>query len=171
MVKCKNCGTEIEENMKYCKKCGAEITTEEENQNETQNENQTTEEKKFCANCGCEMPKTTKFCPECGASTDKVQQPVNNTNQAVVNTNKSPGLAAILSFLIVGLGQIYLGLSKKGIILFIAAVVSVSLMFFIIGFITWFIVWIYAIYDAYNSGEKMRNGIAVKDTIDMDNLF
>jgi hypothetical protein len=44
-------------------------------------------------------------------------------------------------------------------------------MFFIIGFLTGLLVWGYAIYDAYNSGEKMRNGIAVEDTIDLNNLF
>ena len=98
-------------------------------------------------------------------------QVANNTNNAIVNSDKSPGLAAILSFLIVGLGQIYLGLTKKGIILFVAAIISGFLMLVIIGWITWLIVWGYAIYDAYNSGEKMRNGIPVEDTIDIDNLF
>ena len=163
MVECQSCGFEVDEGSKFCKNCGSEIIIEEKDNdiNET----------KFCANCGFEMPKSTKFCPECGTSTDGVPQVVTSTNNSIVNSEKSPGLAAILSFLIVGLGQIYLGLTKKGIILFIAAVISGFLMLFIIGWITWFIVWGFAIYDAYNSGEKMRNGIAVEDTIDIDNLF
>jgi TM2 domain-containing membrane protein YozV len=117
------------------------------------------------------MPKSTKFCPECGTSTDGVPRVVNNPTNAVVNSDKSPGLAALLSFFIVGLGQVYIGLTKKGILLFIGALISGVLMLFIIGWITWLIVWGYAIYDAYNSAEKMRNGIAVEDTIDIDNLF
>lgn len=163
MVSCENCGSEVEEGSKFCKNCGSEIHIEEENVDET--------ETKFCANCGFEMPKSTKFCPECGTSTDGVPQVVGNTNNAVANADKSPGLAAVLSFLIIGLGQVYLGLTKKGIILFVAAIISGILMLIVIGWITWLIVWGYAIYDAYNSGEKMRNGIAVEDTLDFDNLF
>ena len=134
-------------------------------------ENEDISETKFCANCGFEMPKSTKFCPECGTSTDGVPQPVKSTDNAIMNSDKSPGLAALLSFLIIGLGQVYIGLTKKGIMLFIAAIISGVLMMIVIGWITWLIVWAYAIYDAYNSAEKMRNGIAVEDTIDIDNLF
>ena len=163
MVTCQSCGSEVDEGAKFCKNCGSEVIVEEENENIS--------ETKFCANCGFEMPQSTKFCPECGTSTDGVPQVVSNANNAVVNSDKSSGLAALLSFLIIGLGQVYLGLTKKGIILFIAAIISGVLMLFIIGWITWLIVWGYAIYDAYNSAEKMKNGIAVQDTIDIDNLF
>lgn len=163
MVICESCGSEVDDGAKFCKNCGSKVIVEEENAN--------VNETKFCANCGFEMPKTTKFCPECGNSTEGIPQVVNNVNNSVVNSDKSPGLAAILSFLIVGLGQIYLGLTKKGIILFVGAIISGVLMLVLIGWITWLIVWGYAIYDAYNSGEKMRNGIAVVDTIDIDNLF
>lgn len=163
MVTCQSCGFEVEDGSKFCKHCGSEIIVEE----ETVDSNET----KFCANCGFEMPKSTKFCPECGSSTDSAPKVVNNVNNSVVSSDKNPVLAAILSFLIVGLGQIYLGLNKKGIILFVAAVISGFLMLVIIGWITWLLVWGYAIYDAYNSAEKMCNGIAVEDTIDINNLF
>ena len=158
MVKCKNCGEEVKDEAKFCHNCGSEIIVEEEDLTGT----------KYCSNCGFEMPKTTKFCPECGTPTDKAPATVNST---VIKSDKSPGLAAILSFFIVGLGQVYLGLTKKGIILFLAAVVSGILMMVIIGWITWLIVWGYSIFDAYSSAEKMRNGIAVEDGIDFDNLF
>ena len=115
------------------------------------------------------MPKSTKFCPECGSPTPGNSQ-ANNTS-VVVNASKSPGLAAILSFFIVGLGQIYIGLTKKGILLFIGAVISGFLMLILIGWITWLVIWGYGIYDAYNSAEKMNQGIAVEDTIDFNNLF
>lgn len=160
MVLCQNCGSEVDEGVKFCKNCGSEIKVEEKNVDVNKT--------KFCSNCGFEMPQSTKFCPECGTTTDGSPQVVNN---AIVNSDKSPELAAVLSFLIIGLGQIYLGLTKKGIMLLIAAIISGFLMLIIIGWITWFIVWIYAIYDAYNSGNKIRNGIRVEDTIDFDNLF
>ena len=119
------------------------------------------------------MPKNLKFCPECGSPTSNAPQTnntVNNTGNSVVNTDKDPVLAAILSFLIIGLGQIYLGLTKKGIILFLAAIISGVLMLILIGFILWLLIWVYAIYDAYKSAQKMQNGIAVEDTIDLQNL-
>lgn len=159
MKTCNNCGTELEDAAKFCRNCGAEVAMDE-------------TATKFCSNCGFEMPVATRFCPECGNATDAAPAaPGGNAGRAVVMSDKSSGLAAILSFFIIGLGLIYLGLNKKGIILFLAAVVSGFLMLFVIGFILWFIIWVYAIYDAYNSGEKMRNGIAVADEIDFNNLF
>ena len=132
-----------------------------------------------CQNCGSEVEDGAKFCRNCGSEIVPEEHNVSGTKfcancgfemSAVGNADKSPVLAAILSFLIVGLGQIYLGLTKKGIILFVAAIVSGILMLVLIGWITWLIVWGYAIYDAYNSGEKMNRGIAVADTIDFNNL-
>ena len=151
---CNQCGEELDASAKFCKNCGTELV-EESNQN------------KFCSNCGVEMDSNAKFCPECGHPTNGVQQ---KTGAAAVNQPKSPLLALILSFLIVGLGQIYLGLIKKGLLLIFAAIISAFLTLIYIGFILWVIVWIYAMYDAYNSAEKINNGIEVKDTIDFNNL-
>ena len=122
-----------------------------------------------CEKCDFEFKdNNVKFCPSCGAPTSQDTQ-LNDPN-LIVNGDKNPILAAILSFLIIGLGQIYLGLTKKGIILFIAGFVSGILTLFIIGWILWLIVWGYAIYDAYNSANKMNNGIGVQDTIDFNDL-
>lgn len=160
MVNCQNCGEEVVEGAKFCKNCGSEIVVEQANEKDT----------KFCSNCGFEMPKASKFCPECGTTAERVP-PVMNTTNIVVPSNKSSGLAALLSFLIIGLGQVYLGLTKKGIILFLLAIISGVLMMVLIGWITWLLVWGYAIYDAYNSCEKMKKGIEVEDTLDFNNLF
>lgn len=160
MVNCQNCGEEVVEGAKFCKNCGSEIVVEQANEKDT----------KFCSNCGFEMPKASKFCPECGTTAER-GPPVMNTTTIVVPSNKSSGLAALLSFLIIGLGQVYLGLTKKGIILFLLAIISGVLMMVLIGWITWLLVWGYAIYDAYNSCEKMKKGIEVEDTLDFNNLF
>ena len=159
MAACKNCGCELPEGAKFCRECGSEVIAEE-----------YVGETKFCSNCGSEIPKNIKFCPECGAPTSNTPQ-ANNTGNTVVNSNKDPILAAILSFLIIGLGQIYLGLTKKGILLFVGAMISGVLMLLIIGWLTWLVIWGYGIYDAYNSAQKMNSGIAVEDTIDFNNLF
>lgn len=60
------------------------------------------------------------------------------------------GFAALLSFLIPGLGQIVKGQIWKGIGLMLGAFISGALAIVLIGFLTYPIIWIYSIYDAYN---------------------
>lgn len=67
---------------------------------------------------------------------------------------KSPGIAAVLSFLIQGLGQIYNGQILKGLVLVVLQAINVALMNILIGFITYPIVLIYAVYDAYRVAER-----------------
>jgi TM2 domain-containing membrane protein YozV len=73
---------------------------------------------------------------------------------------KNPGLAAVLSFFYMGLGQIYNGQLAKGIAFFVAYSVSWLLMFVVIGLITTPILFIYGIFDAYRSAEKINYDIA-----------
>ena len=69
---------------------------------------------------------------------------------------KNPGLAAVLSFLISGLGQIYNGEIGKGILIIVVQIINGLLTLIIIGFITGAIVWIWAIYDAYKTAERIN---------------
>ena len=73
-----------------------------------------------------------------------------------VQPMKNPGIAAIASFFFAGLGQIYNGDIGKGLLLIIVQIVNVLLMFVVIGLITYPIVWIYGIYDAYKTAEKIN---------------
>ncbi len=73
---------------------------------------------------------------------------------------KNPSLAAVLSFFYMGLGQIYNGQIHKGIAFIIAFSISLILIFPIIGIITTPILWIYGMYDAYKSAEKINVDIA-----------
>lgn len=66
---------------------------------------------------------------------------------------KNPGLAAILSFFWTGLGQIYNGQISKGIVFIVVQGINAMLMFVIIGFITFPIVWIWGMIDAYKAAE------------------
>ncbi|MEM2137713.1 MAG: hypothetical protein QW568_01360 [Candidatus Anstonellaceae archaeon] len=61
---------------------------------------------------------------------------------------KNPLIAAVLSFVITGLGQVYCGKVKKGVVLFIAAVIG-AFLFFIPGLL----VWLFGIYDAYMTAQ------------------
>jgi TM2 domain-containing membrane protein YozV len=72
-----------------------------------------------------------------------------------MNTGKSPGLAALLSFLIPGVGQIYNGEVVKGILMFFG---SALLWYFYLGWT----VWIWSMVDAYmvaqdSSGSGITN--------------
>jgi len=72
---------------------------------------------------------------------------------------KSPGVAAILSLLIPGLGQIYVGRVGRGLlILFIVmpltfVIASLTLIFVFLPLI----IWIWQIFDAYNLAKKYND--------------
>jgi len=67
---------------------------------------------------------------------------------------KNAGLAAVLSAVWSGLGQIYNGEIGKGVLFMIVQVVNFFLAFLIIGFFTGFAVWIWAMVDAYQTAER-----------------
>lgn len=69
---------------------------------------------------------------------------------------KNPGIAAVLSFFWTGVGQIYNGQLAKGLILIGVQFINSLLMFVLIGFITFPIVWIWGIYDAYKVADQMN---------------
>lgn len=77
---------------------------------------------------------------------------------------KNPGLAAVLSFFWMGLGQIYNGQIGKGILFMIMYGFSILLMFILIGFITTPILFIYGIWDAYSSAEKINRYLSQQVT-------
>lgn len=71
---------------------------------------------------------------------------------------KSAGLAAVLSFLLPGLGQIYNGEILKGLILVVIDAINAALMLILVGFVTHAITVIYAVYDAYKTADRINAG-------------
>jgi len=69
---------------------------------------------------------------------------------------KNPGTAAVLSFLITGMGRIYNGQIAKGIMFVVLQLINIALMTVLIGYATFFLLWVYAIYDAYRQAEKVN---------------
>ena len=76
------------------------------------------------------------------------------------NPPKDPIIAAVLSALILGgVGQLYLGQQKKGIILIVVCMVAWCLS---VGTLGW-IIQLVGAYDAYVIGNKLKGGQAVGD--------
>jgi TM2 domain-containing membrane protein YozV len=73
---------------------------------------------------------------------------------------KNPTTATILSFFIMGLGQIYNGEIAKGILFIALYCISISLMFAVIGFFTTPILWIVGMVDANRSAKQINEKIA-----------
>jgi TM2 domain-containing membrane protein YozV len=69
---------------------------------------------------------------------------------------KNSGVAAVLSFFFSGLGQIYNGQIAKGVLFIVIQGINLLLMFILVGFITYPIVWIWGMVDAYKTAERMN---------------
>lgn len=102
----------------------------------------------YCPECGKELiSPNAEICPNCGVRL-----------KAIVINRRSPVIAAILSLLIVGLGQIYNGQFGKGIAYFFIAIlcgVSISIL---IGILLAPIWWLIGIIDAYTSAQRINAG-------------
>ncbi len=65
---------------------------------------------KFCPSCGKELQfENAEICPNCGVRISSPPLPQSEI--------KSPGIAAIASFVVPGLGQIYCGQIGRGIMI------------------------------------------------------
>ena len=73
---------------------------------------------------------------------------------------KNPAIATILSFFFMGLGQVYNGQIGKGILFLVFYIISLLLMFVVIGFITTPILWIWGMIDANNSAKRINEKLA-----------
>ncbi|MCX6677704.1 MAG: zinc ribbon domain-containing protein [Methanothrix sp.] len=130
---CVNCGSKIDKNAAICPKCGVA-------QSRTPAEKTT----KFCTNCGSVIDIKAVVCPKCG---------VRQSGSMGFVGEKNPAIAALLSFLVVGLGQVYAGKPKRGIVLFAASVVFVIAGFLVVPILAALACWIGSIYDAYKIAE------------------
>lgn len=93
--------------------------------------------------------------------TDNIN-PNTSYQQQEIYREKSPILAVILSFFIPGLGQFYNGHFEKGVILLVVGVISALLIVFLIGIALYLVVWAFAIFDAFDSADRMNKGKPVR---------
>ena len=109
----------------------------------------------FCSRCGAVNKDDARFCKACSGALVDIAGPPERLRMG--QNAKSPGLAAVLSFFICGLGQIYNGQIFKGIVMIVAYTISWYLMFVIIGLITTPILWIWGMVDAYRTADRLNS--------------
>jgi uncharacterized membrane protein YidH (DUF202 family) len=119
----------------------------------------------FCPTCGKPLQfENAEICPSCGV---RIQPP------PIPAEIRSPFLAAVLSFVFVGWGQWYNGKTLEGLKFLgafigsylLMAVFSVmasdqplSAIFLIFFSVAVLIVWVYGMYDAYQTANKINEG-------------
>jgi TM2 domain-containing membrane protein YozV len=93
-------------------------------------------------------------CPECGAvMQDELAEKCPLCATLAPRKKKSPAVAALLSLVFPGCGQVYNGEMVKGILVLIGSLVGI--LFYLIPGV---IVWVYGIYEAYTTSGKMNEG-------------
>ena len=107
---------------------------------------------RFCSSCGANVPDTAKFCNECGARLPDAVTPQNQP-PAQDTGSKSAFLALAGSTFVPGLGQVCEGNILRGYLVFLGTFFGFFLLI-----IPGIIIWLYGIYDAYSTAEKMNAG-------------
>ena len=76
--------------------------------------------------------------------------------QGIMVKEKNPGIAAVLSFVYPGLGQVYNEEIKKGIIFIVIGIILLLSMALFVGFILYPIFWGYNVFDAYKTAKATQ---------------
>ena len=109
---------------------------------------------RFCSICGAPVPETAKFCNECGAGFTGPVFTGTAAARAGCRWQKSTFLAVAGSTFVPGLGQVYEGNILKGYLVFFGTFFG-----FFLFIIPGLIIWLYGIYDAYSTADRMNRGI------------
>lgn len=151
---CKKCGKEARDDSRFCWNCGSDIEIKEEEKGSTIEMEKTSPGKTSCYNCNEEINEKLDTCLKCGA-------------HIRIIVPKNPGIAAVLSFFVPGLGYVYDGRVIIGAVVVIielaliglsALLISSSRIMYGLGLlIVGIIIWIYCIYNSYDIAERIND--------------
>ncbi len=147
---CSYCKREIHIDVDPCPFCGKSNRTQT-----TVTSTKTESKTKYCMHCAAVIDYRAEICPKCGVRIDKIPTP---------KELKNPGLAAVLSFFFVGLGQIYCGQVGTALVFMIVGIICIimSVTFVLsgnlIGFIFYPGFWAFNIYHAHQTAKKINVG-------------
>jgi TM2 domain-containing membrane protein YozV len=100
----------------------------------------------YCRDCGSEIRAKAEICPECGI---RQKDPDSGSS-----SGNNPGVAAVCSFVVPGLGQVYNGELWKGIL---SGAITILFALTGIGLIIAIPMWIWLVFDAYKTAEQGPN--------------
>jgi TM2 domain-containing membrane protein YozV len=148
---CRNCGKPVDPRAIGCMSCGLAPS----------NGN------RFCWNCGADTNPAAVVCIRCGVATQggsRINTAFGNAFSSEMvqpsNPPKDPALMCVLSVLIVGLGQIILGQTAKGIVILVSAI-AISVLTCGYGLALAPVFWVISGLDAYRIAEKLKQGKSV----------
>ena len=149
---CKNCGSQMDPNAVVCTNCGVAKG----------------QGSQFCANCG--EPAATpdaRVCVRCGAPlgsntyTNYGQSEMSGDMVSPEQCRLGPGVAALLSVLPVGLGQMLNGQLAKGLLMLVGSMVVDVVIGMLTGLNIALIFWVISGVDAYLCAKKLRSGMPI----------
>ena len=155
---CSACGRHAPADAQWCPACGRYLTGPAQGSNSQTPPSsgyQGYQERatKYCSNCAASIDARAEICPKCGVRV--APAPVNYAYCPPPKT-KSEGLAAVLSFLIPGLGQMYNGEIGKGVMILLGCILLGFLSFLIVPIVILVVVYIWNIYDAFKTAEELN---------------
>ena len=103
---CKNCGSEIRKNSKYCSKFGTKVLGEDISEKKKEKENDSS----FCKNCGCKIESKNVYCPNCGYN---LINNTSNVNKNLVDDPVESFVIYVISFIIPLVGFILWVITRK----------------------------------------------------------
>lgn len=98
----------------------------------------------YCTKCGSYNENGSRFCSSCGQPLDGAM--TGSFNRAQVS-QKSMGIAILLSLFIPGAGQMYTEKVARGLIVLVLS--AVFLITYILAIVS-LVLWIYSLVDSYN---------------------
>lgn len=110
----------------------------------------------FCRDCGELISAKAEICPNCGVR--QRDPPASGLDRAVESLTEggNPFVAAALSAIFPGLGQLYNRELEKGLAVIVAMFVATLSVIVFVGILLAPAVWLYAVWDAYVVADRQR---------------
>jgi len=137
----------------------------------------------YCSRCGNQVSDGDQFCDKCGAKMGGGTEAGPAPSYVVSIRDKSAGVAVVLSFFFMGLGQIYVGKIKRGLLLLMAdvglgVVVSIVVIFWLTEYdaaatllavlviisVLMFVLWVWNLFDAYKLANQYNDHLKAHGT-------
>jgi len=108
----------------------------------------------YCRDCGSVIAAEAEICPECGVR--QRDPPSSGLDDAIESLTEggNPFVAAVLSALFPGLGQLYNRELEKALLVIVASVLAAFSALVLVGFVLFPLVWLYAVWDAYRVADE-----------------